>query len=85
MPKLPDAPREECRRCGGAIALPHRNETECRTALSSEVDALLTRARKLSTSMWKLARIDRRHVHRLAHTPVTPVGEKKKRNGYVHR
>jgi hypothetical protein len=60
MPKMPRAPRQHCARCGGRLALPHQHDDACRLALSSEIDRLLTRARKLSIEMWKLARVERR-------------------------
>jgi hypothetical protein len=59
MPKMLRAD-QRCRRCGGTLELPHHSDTDCREALSNELHALLTRAREVSTSMWKLARVERR-------------------------
>jgi hypothetical protein len=75
MPKAPAAVKC-CRRCGGSISLPHAEKTDCRIALSMEVAALLARARKLSNTMWTLARVERRGATR--HTAVATGRERSK-------
>jgi hypothetical protein len=74
MPKTLQTPRRRCDRCGGSVGLPHDSDAECRTALSTELDALLNRAHEISTSMWKLAKIERRAV-----PPSGAIRERKRR------